>query len=81
MRGIVRIVRAMEALVVVETEYGEYTVLGLLDDSPIAEGDLVSGPLESRDQQRLVNETQGHDMLVYIEDAELSLEAAEAALP
>jgi hypothetical protein len=66
-----------DALVVVEVEHGEYTVFGLLEEEHDVEvGDVLSGPLTALDEQRIVNETKGVTLSVYIEDTELSLDSA-----
>lgn len=76
MQGTVRLINADDGLVAVETEHGEYTVFGLMGNDELGVGDVLSGPLEALDEQRLTNETRGGTLLVYIEDIELSLEAA-----
>lgn len=76
MQGVIRLINNEDALAAVQTEHGEYSVLGLLGDYDLEVGDVVSGPLQALDEQRVVNETKGVTMAVYIEDIELSLEAA-----
>jgi hypothetical protein len=76
MQGVVSLINDEDALIVVQTERGEYTVMGLLGDYHIEVGDQVIGPLEALDEQVIVNETQDLSMQVYVEDIELSLEAA-----
>lgn len=78
MRGVVKIMNAEDGVAAVETEHGEYTVFGLLGDHPLAVGDVLEGPLEALDEQRLRNETRGEELLVYIEDIELSRADAES---
>lgn len=75
-QGVVRLVNDEDAVVAVETEHGEYTVFGLLGDYQVRIGDVIAGPLEALDQQLFTNETRGVSMLVYVEDVELSLDAA-----
>lgn len=77
MQGTVRLVNLGDGVAAVETEHGEFTVFGLLDDIEIAVGDIVSGPLESLDQQVFVNETRSVSMNVYVEDCELQRADAE----
>lgn len=80
MRGTVRLVNLADGVVAVETEHGEYTVLGLLEPCEIAVGDELSGPLESLDQQRVANLTRDLVMNVYVEDCELVRADAEQRL-
>lgn len=76
MQGVVRLINSEDGLAAVETEHGEYTVFGLMGDYELHVGDVVSGPLEALGEQRIGNETQDVSMLVYIEDIELSADAA-----
>ncbi|RFA24785.1 hypothetical protein CAI21_20155 [Alkalilimnicola ehrlichii] len=77
MRGTVKLLNRDDGIVGIETEHGEYTVLGLLEDYEIAEGDVISGPLEALDQQLMNNETRQLQMNVYVEDCELQYEDAK----
>ncbi|MCC5808948.1 MAG: hypothetical protein JJU06_01140 [Ectothiorhodospiraceae bacterium] len=76
MRGVVSFINEEFGLVAVETEHGEFTVFGLLEDSSVALGDVISGDLEALDHQTLENETRRCVLTVYVEDTELSLEHA-----
>lgn len=76
MQGVVSLINDEDALIVVQTERGEYTVMGLLGECHVEVGDRLIGPLEALDEQVIVNETQDLRMQVYVEDIELSLEAA-----
>jgi hypothetical protein len=78
MRGTIKLLNLADGIVGVETEHGEYTVFGLLEEYEVALGDVVSGALESLDQQQLLNETRDLMMSVYVEDCELQLADAEA---
>jgi hypothetical protein len=80
MQGVIRLINSDDGLVAAETEHGEYTVFGLMGDYEVHVGDIVTGPLEALDEQRVTNETQDVAMLVYIEDIELSLEQAQEKL-
>lgn len=80
MRGTIALVNAEDGLAAVKTEHGEYTVLGVMEDNAIDVGDVVAGDLESLDHQVIENETRGTTLSVYVEDTELSLEAARMAL-
>lgn len=80
MRGTVALVNADDAVIVVETEHGEYTVLGVMEDNALAVGDVIVGDLESLDYQVMDNETRGSRIAVYVEDTELSLEEAREKL-
>ena len=77
MRGIVKLVNTDDGVVAVETEHGEYTVFGLLEDSAVDVGDVIVGKLESLDQQIFRNETKSTEMTVYVEDVEITREEAE----
>ncbi len=77
MRGIVKLVNADDGVVAVETEHGEYTVFGLLDDSVVDVDDVIVGELESLDQQIFRNESKSAEMTVYVEDVEITREEAE----
>lgn len=77
MRGIIKLINAEDDVVAVETEHGEYTVFGLLDDSHVEVDDVISGDLESLDQQIFRNETKNREMTVYVEDVEITREDAE----
>lgn len=76
MQGVVSLINRDDALIVVQTERGEYSVMGVLGDCHIEVGDCLNGPLEALDVQAILNETQDLTMQVYIEDIELSLETA-----
>lgn len=80
MRGTVALIDADAGVAVVETEHGEYTILGLMNDDTAAVGDVIVGELERLDYQVMANETRGTEMAVYVEDTELSLEAARDRL-
>lgn len=80
MQGVIRLVNADDGLIAIETERGRYTVCGLMGDDEVAVGDALSGPLEAVGEQTISNDTRGVAMLVYIEDTELSADAAQEKL-
>ncbi|MFO7858106.1 MAG: hypothetical protein R6V11_04205 [Ectothiorhodospiraceae bacterium] len=77
MHGTVALINADDALVAVETEHEEYTVMGVLDEEALAVGDTVEGDLERLDYQVLDNTTKGTQVAVYIEDTELTVDQAK----
>ncbi|SEO67459.1 hypothetical protein [Aquisalimonas asiatica] len=80
MRGTVTLFNSEDGVAAVETEHGEFTVLGIMDDDAVAVGDIITGDLESLDYQVMNNETRGVSLSVYVEDTELPLEEAEQKL-
>ncbi len=80
MQGTVALINADDGLVAVKTEHGEYSILGVLEDDALAEGDVISGELESLDYQVMENTTRGTQVSVYVEDTELSLDDARLKL-
>lgn len=80
MHGTVALINADDALVAVETEHGEYTVMGVMEEDALAVGDVLVGELERLDYQVLDNSTRGTQVSVYVEDTELGLEQARSKL-
>lgn len=80
MRGMVALINSDDGVAAVETEHGEFTVLGIMDDDALAVGDIITGDLERLDHQVMNNETRGTPLSVYVEDTELALEEAQRKL-
>jgi len=80
MRGVVKFINTRDQLVAVLTEHDEYTILGIMDESPVGIGDVINGDLESLDHQLVLNETRGTRISIYIEDCELTEQGARIKL-
>ncbi len=80
MRGTVALINEEDAMVLVETEHGEYSVLGIMDEEGLSVGDVIVGDLEKLDFQVMQNETRGVQVSVYVEDTELPLEEAKSRM-
>lgn len=80
MQGTVALINADDGVVAVQTEHGEYTILGIMEEEALAVGDVISGDLEKLDYQVVDNITRGTQISVYVEDTELPLEEARQKL-
>lgn len=67
MQGTVKLFNADDAVAAVETETGDFTIIGLMSDDAVAIGDQISGPLDADGAASLRNESRDNDLEVYVE--------------
>lgn len=81
MTGIVKLINESKKLAAIETSYGDYMVLSLIDNkSKIEIGDKLEGELTSMGEQNAFNITKGERVMIDIEETYLTLETAEAII-
>lgn len=67
MKGTVKLYNADDAVAAIETEAGDFTIIGLMSDDAVAIGDALSGPLDADGAASLRNDTRDTEMEVYVE--------------
>ncbi len=81
MTGIVKLINESKKLAAIETSYGDYMVLNLIDNkSKIDIGDKLEGELTSMGEQNAFNITKGERVMIDIEETYLTRERAEAII-
>ncbi len=81
MTGIVKLINESKKLAAIETSYGDYMVLSLIDNkSQIDIGDKLEGELTSMGEQNAFNITKGERVMIDIEETYLTRETAEAII-
>lgn len=81
MTGIVKLINESKKLAAVETSYGDYMVLSLIDNNAIINiGDKLEGELTSIGEQNAFNISKGERVMIDIEETYLTRETAEALL-
>lgn len=81
MTGIVKLINESKKLAAIETSYGDYMVLSLIDNkSKIDIGDKLEGELTSMGEQNAFNITKGERVMIDIEETYLTRETAEAVI-
>ncbi|MBA1147046.1 hypothetical protein H0Z60_08225 [Ectothiorhodospiraceae bacterium WFHF3C12] len=67
MQGTVKLLNADDAVAAVQTEAGDFTIIGLMSEDAVTVGDRVSGALDADGAASLRNETRDADLEVYVE--------------
>ncbi len=81
MTGIVKLINESKKLAAIETSYGDYMVLSLIDNKTKIEiGDKLEGELTSMGEQNAFNITKGERVMIDIEETYLTRETAEAII-
>jgi hypothetical protein len=79
-KGKIAIINKNNGLIAVQTEQGDYSVMGLIGGYDVELGDEVTGDLRSSSGESIENLTQYETMDVSIEASGLNLEQARAML-
>lgn len=77
MRGVVEIIGRNGAMIGVNTEEGEFSVIELIGGYSPRLGDIISGDLEGLGSESVWNLTQGEKWDVFIQDIHGSRESAQ----
>lgn len=67
MNGTVKLLNADDAVAAVETDAGDFTIIGLMSDDAVSVGDQLSGPLDADGAASLRNESRDTELEVYVE--------------
>jgi hypothetical protein len=81
MTGIVKLINESKKLAAVETSYGDYMILRLIDNNVTIDiGDKLEGELTSMGEQNAFNITKGERVMIDIEETYLTRETAETLI-
>lgn len=72
MQGTVKLFNADDAVAAIETDAGDFTIIGLMGEDAVAVGDRISGALDADGATSLRNETRGIGLEVYVEACGIS---------